>query len=300
METEISEMIPMFVISAILTWGIGLSVPVLIRYVFLRRPINKNPAIVIVVILYFIQLFMWIGLGSTSKSHAALFFIAFASYYILRKRNKGEYEVVKDRDDVEFLVKPNTTSKELDLNFAIPSEKITSLGSTEENKTRITEEVLGQESKAKKVLDYDEAYKKALYFIDKKEYDKALLYLEIAIKTDIISLKEKVYVNIGFCYGNLGNHVKAIEAFEQVIRIDPEYASAHYNLGTAYNRLSLYKDAIEAFKQAIRIEPDHTNAHFSLGFSYFKTGDKSSALDEYKILKNLDIDKANKLFDTIY
>ena len=199
-----------------------------------------------------------------------------------------------------LLVKSNTALKELDLNFAIPSEKITSLISTEENKTPITEEVFGQESKAKKDLDYDEAYKKALYFIDKEEYDKALFYLDIAIETDIISLKEKVYVNIGFCYGNLGNHAKAIEAFEQVIRIDPEYASAHYNLGTAYNSLSLYKDAIEAFKQAIRIEPDHTNAHFSLGFSYFKTGDKSSALDEYKILKGLDIDKANKLFDVIY
>ena len=201
---------------------------------------------------------------------------------------------------IYLLVKSNTALKKLDSNFAIPSEKITGLVLTEENKSPITEEVFGQESKAKKDLDYDEAYKKALYFIDKEEYDKALLYLEIAIKTDIISLKEKVYVNIGFCYGNLGNHVKAIEAFEQVIRIDPEYASAHYNLGTAYNRLSLYKDAIEAFKQAIRIEPDHTNAHFSLGFSYFKTGDKSSALDEYKILKVLDIDKANKLFDTIY
>ena len=201
---------------------------------------------------------------------------------------------------IYLLVKSNTALKELDLNFAIPSEKITSLGSTEENKMRITEEVLGQESKAKKDLDYDEAYKKALYFIDKEEYDKALLYLEIAIKTDIISLKEKVYVNIGFCYGSLGNHIKAIEAFKQVTRIDPEHTSAYYNLGTAYNSLSLYNDAIEAFKQAIRIEPDHTNAHFSLGFSYFKTGDKSSALDKYKILKGLDIDLANKFFDLIY
>jgi tetratricopeptide (TPR) repeat protein len=167
---------------------------------------------------------------------------------------------------IYLLVKSNTALKKLDLNFAIPSKKITSLVSTEENKTPITEEVFGQENKVKKDLDCDEAYKKALYFIDKEEYDKALLYLEIAIKTDIISLKEKVYLNIGFCYGNLANHVKAIEAFKQVIRIDP----------------------------------DHTNAHFSLGFSYFKIGDKSSALDEYKILKELDIDKANKLFDTIY
>ena len=77
-----------FIISIIITWSIGLSVPVLIRYVFLRKPINKTPAIVIVVILYFIQLFIWIGLGSTSKSHAVLFLIAYVSYYILNKGYK--------------------------------------------------------------------------------------------------------------------------------------------------------------------------------------------------------------------
>jgi len=201
---------------------------------------------------------------------------------------------------IYLLVKSSTALKELDLNLAIPSEKINSLVLTEENKMPITEEVFGQESKAKKDLDYDEAYKKALYFINKEEYDKALLHLEVAIKTDIMSLKGKAYVNIGLCYGNLGNHAKAIDAFKQAIRIDPEYASAYYNLGTAYNSLSLYRDAIDAFKQAIRIDPDHTSAHVSLGFSYFKTGDKSSSLDEYKILKELDIDLANKLFNLIY
>jgi tetratricopeptide (TPR) repeat protein len=270
---EIWETPPtILIISIILTWGIGLSVPVLIRYVFLRRPINKSPAIVIVVILFFLQLFMWIGLGSTNKSHFVLVLIAYVSYEILRKHNKGEYEVIKDRDDVEFLVKSNIA----------------------------TEEVFEHESKTKKDSDYDEAYKKALYFIDKEGYDKALPYLELAVKTDVLSLKENVYVNIGFCYGNLGNHVKAIEAYKHAIRINPEYASAYYNLGTAYNSLSLYEDAIEACKQAIRIDPDFANAHLNLGFSCLQIGDKSSALNEYKILKNLDIDKANKLFDLIY
>jgi len=186
------------------------------------------------------------------------------------------------------------------LNFAIPSEKIASLILTEENKISITEEVFGQESKAKKDSDYDEAFKKALYFMDKEEYEKALLYLEIAIKTELLSLKENVYVNIGFCYGNLGNHVKAVEAYKQAIRIDPNDTNAYYNLGVAYDRLGLYKDAIEAFKQGIRIDPDYANSHFFLGYSYLLIGDKSSALDEYKILKELDIDKANELFDLIY
>jgi len=220
------------------------------------------------------------------------------------------------------------------LNFAIPSEKISSLILTEENKISITEKDFGQESKAKKDSDYAEAYKKALYFIDKKEYEKALSYLEIAIKTDILSLKEYVYFAIGFCNNKLGNYIKAIEAYKQAIRIDPNDAGAYNNLGLAYNslglykdvieaykqairidpdlvepynnlgrayaNLGLYKDAIEAFKQAIRIDPDRANSHFFLGLTYLLIGDKSSALNEYKILKNLDINLANQLFDKIY
>jgi tetratricopeptide (TPR) repeat protein len=220
------------------------------------------------------------------------------------------------------------------LNFAIPSEKIASLILTEENKISITEELFGQENQAEKGSDYDEAYQKALYFIDKEEYEKALLCLEIVINTDILSLKALVYFGIGFCNGELGNYMKAIEAYKQVIRIAPNNANTYYNLGNtyksislykdaieaykqairinpdladayinlgiAYDHLGLYKDAIEAFKQAIRIDPDYANPHFGLGFSYFLIGDKSSALNEYKILKDLDIDLANKLFDYIY
>jgi S1-C subfamily serine protease/Flp pilus assembly protein TadD len=220
------------------------------------------------------------------------------------------------------------------LNFAIPSEKITSLILTEENKISIPEEVFGPESKAKKDSDYDKAYQKALYFIDKKEYEKALPYLEIAIKTDISPLKERAYFRIGYCNAELGNYIKAIEAYKQVIhinpndastyynlgnayynlgldkdaieaykqaiRIDPNDASVYYNLGAAYGQIGLHKEAIEVYKQAIRIDPDYVKAHFNLGLSYLIIGDKSSALNEYKILKELDIDMANVLFDLIY
>ena len=188
------------------------------------------------------------------------------------------------------------------LNFAIPSERIASLNLIEEEKTFTTEELFEQEEKDKKDSDYAyEAYDdKALYFIDKREYEKALSYLEIVIKTDISSLKAWAYFQIGYCYDELGNYTKAIEAYKQAIRIDPDYAIAHYNLGVIYGHLGFHKDAIEAFKQAIRIDPDYVRAHLGLGIIYLMVGDKSSALHEYKILKELDIDKANELFDLIY
>ncbi len=221
------------------------------------------------------------------------------------------------------------------LNFAIPSERIASLNLAGEKKTSVGEELFEQEKKDKKDFDYAyEAYDKALYFMDKREHEKALPYLGIAIKTDISSLKAWAYFKIGFCYEILGVYTKAIEAYKQAIRINPDYVDAynnlgnsfdelgyytkaieaykqaihinpncispHYNLGIIYGELGYYTKAIEANKQAIRIDPEHVNAHYNLGIIYLMIRDKSSALNEYKILKELDIYLANELFDLIY
>jgi len=219
------------------------------------------------------------------------------------------------------------------LNFAIPSKRIASLNLVEEKKTITTEELFGQNNKTKKDSEYDQACEKALYFIERKEYEKALLYLEIMIKTEILPSKEYLYLAIGNCNNELGNYTKAIEAYKQAIYIKPDLAEAYSNLGIAYAQLGLYKDAIEAykqaihinpddapyyslgrvysllghykdaieaFKQAVRIDPDYVYAHYGLGLIYLIIGNKSSALNEYKILKELDIDLANKLFDLIY
>ena len=177
------------------------------------------------------------------------------------------------------------------LNFAIPSERIASLNLIEEEKTFTTEELFGQEEKDKKDSYYAyEAYDKALYFIDKREYEKALPYLEIAIKTDMSSLKAWAYFGIGYCYGELKSHAKAIEAYKQAIRIDPDYVKAHYNLGLDYRKLGNYAKAIEAYKQAIRIDPDYVDAHINLGVAYSALGNYAKAIEAYKQAIRIDPD----------
>jgi len=191
--------------------------------------------------------------------------------------------------------------EEQNLFFAIPSERIANLNLMEEEKTFTTEKLYEQEGKEKKDSDYAyESADKAFYFIDKRDYEKALPYLEIAIKTDIPSLKAWAYFHIGYCYVELGNYTKAIEAYKQAIRIDPDDASTYVNLGVASGQLGLYKDAIEAIKQAIRIEPDDAETLYNLGVTYILIGDRNLALNEYEILKELDINLANELFDLIY
>ena len=118
----------------------------------------------------------------------------------------------------------------------------------------------------------------------------------IRIKPDIA----EAHYNLGLVFANLGRNPEAINAYKQAIRIKPDDAEAHYSLGRAYVLLGRNPEAIDAFKQAIRIKPDYALAHFILGLTYLLIRDKGSALDQYKILKNLDTDKANQLFNSIY
>ena len=180
------------------------------------------------------------------------------------------------------------------LNFAIPSERITSLDLKKETFSYLEKY---KKSEEKKDSDYVwEAFEKAIYFLFEKEYEKALPYLEIAIQVE----PAFAYFGMGICYEELGVYNKAAEAFKQVIRIDPDDANAYYNLGVTYVELGYYIKAIEAFKQVIRIDPDNVGAHVALGLSYHLIGDNNSALNEYKILKELNINVANDLFNMIY
>jgi|LSQX01.2.fsa_nt_gb hypothetical protein len=76
------------ILSAILTWGIGLAPPLLLRFAFLRRPMPKAGAIAFVVVFWFTNIVIFTALGSQSKTHRALFLVAVASYYILRRGAK--------------------------------------------------------------------------------------------------------------------------------------------------------------------------------------------------------------------
>ena len=52
------------------------------------------------------------------------------------------------------------------------------------------------------------------------------------------------------------NIVEALPHFLEALRINPEYADAHYNIGHAYARRGERADAIDHFRQVVRLEPD--------------------------------------------
>jgi tetratricopeptide (TPR) repeat protein len=108
------------------------------------------------------------------------------------------------------------------------------------------------------------------------------------------------YYNVASAQEKLGraeearaNYSAAIRAYNQPGRtLDPDDL---YIMGNAYLRLDQDPQAIKAFQQAIKVRPDFPQARYNLGLAYIATGNRRGAQDEYAALKRIDPTRAAKL-----
>ena len=97
--------------------------------------------------------------------------------------------------------------------------------------------------------------------------------------------------NVNLHIGNLclstGDPLEALNYFEKVIQVQPNFGLAHFNKGiTLYNQKK-YHDAIRCFERVIEIEPKNINAYNVLGFIFQEIGEFKKSLTYLK--KSLNI-----------
>ena len=76
------------------------------------------------------------------------------------------------------------------------------------------------------------------------------------------------YSNRGGAYFSLGDHARAIEDYDQALRLDPDDTVAYSNRGRAYDNLGEYRRAIQDYDQALRLDPGNAYAYTSRGAAY--------------------------------
>jgi len=96
------------------------------------------------------------------------------------------------------------------------------------------------------------------------------------------------YLGRGVVYRNLGEHARAIEDYDEALRLDPDDAAAYRNRGIAYGTLGEYRRAIEDFDQALRLDAGFASAYNSRGFAYYKLGELTRAIEDYDEALRLD------------
>ncbi|MDD2762594.1 MAG: tetratricopeptide repeat protein [Opitutaceae bacterium] len=136
---------------------------------------------------------------------------------------------------------------------------------------------------------------RALYLAG--DYAKAIEAYEETIRLKPQSAE--AHFNLGVAYGKVGDKEKAIESFKNTIRLSPDSAEAYCNLGFNYKDLGSLSDAVDSFREAIRIRPGYARAIWNLGMVHVEMGDLDNALKQYDALLAIDRKHADELHAAI-
>ena len=88
------------------------------------------------------------------------------------------------------------------------------------------------------------------------------------------------YYNRGIAYRHLGEYRRAIEDYDQTLRLDPNFALAYNNRGNAYVDLGEYRRAIEDYDQTLRLDPNFALAYSNRGNAYVYLGDPARGIED--------------------
>jgi tetratricopeptide (TPR) repeat protein len=95
------------------------------------------------------------------------------------------------------------------------------------------------------------------------------------------------YADCGLTYLKTGNIDKAIECFNEAIRLNPNHAIAYKNRGNAYIRMDNFEKAIENYTKAIQCDPGFAVAYHNRGNAYSHVGNLDNAIADYTRLIEL-------------
>lgn len=128
---------------------------------------------------------------------------------------------------------------------------------------------------------YYEAYLELGVIYSSRKNPLAADYLQTATRID--PGRGEAYYLLGLAYQEQDNIPKAIETYEKLLTIIPDFKEAIYNLGyinLVY--LNDFEEAIKYFTRAIALDPKYTDAYFNRGYSYELKGDFINARKDYQ------------------
>lgn len=112
-----------------------------------------------------------------------------------------------------------------------------------------------------------------------KEYRRAIELYDEAIR---VNPKNAIaYGNRALAHSYLTEYAEAIEDNNIAVSLDPKYAGAFRNRGTAYAELDNHQQALKDYIKAIELDPNDSIAYFNRGKSYVKLGQHAQAIQDY-------------------
>lgn len=93
---------------------------------------------------------------------------------------------------------------------------------------------------------------KAKKFQSEQKFDKALKYYRQA--NALAPDNYSIYYSTGLIYNKMNRLSEAIDSFETVLKIKPDYLRASYNLAQLYSKSSMYRECITILRNSLEVD----------------------------------------------
>ena len=119
-----------------------------------------------------------------------------------------------------------------------------------------------------------------------KQYTYAIEYVDRGLKrTDSPGEKVQLLYIKGNCLKMSTDYYAAIKQFEEALTLWPQYDSLHYAIGETYAfRLDQYQAGIQYFNELVRINPNFAEGYYGKAYCYYKLrnyAEASQNIDHY-------------------
>ncbi|MEW6364708.1 MAG: trypsin-like peptidase domain-containing protein [Acidobacteriota bacterium] len=128
---------------------------------------------------------------------------------------------------------------------------------------------------------FDALVGKASVYFYRKDYDRAAISLERALK---IREEATALVHLGFCYENLERSADAIAALESALDLGEDSAEVLSGLAYNYVRIKNGSRASQYARRGLDKYPDDVGLHYVLGLAHLQNDDPSAAQEQLKWL----------------
>ena len=124
-------------------------------------------------------------------------------------------------------------------------------------------------------------FKSILELIDIKNFDEAEKRLDFLKKNYLNNFfLENLH---GSIFASRGELEEAKKKFEEVIRLQPNFADGFYNLATIFLKLKKFDSAIFFFHKTLELDVNFYNAYFNLGICYNEINQLDNSIKYYNI-----------------
>lgn len=112
------------------------------------------------------------------------------------------------------------------------------------------------------------------------KHEEAISWILKAINKQPV--QSAYYNNLGLIYAKLQIWDRAIEAYNVVTRLSPNFPDAWFNLANASKAQNKFEQAIKYYQKAIKADPKHFKAMYNLGNLLLETGKIKSSREWYE------------------